>query len=544
MRARILAAVIGVGACLALEGDGAAAGAAPPMANELAAGAVVALEVEDLGAGLKRWRHSSVRAALERTAALEEMQKSRIFRKLSARATRLDEILGFELTLDRLILAAGRRAALGLYDVSDTRFVVIAETTAKEAERSPLWAARSRMERREHAGVSYFLVPETPRRSGAALALVGTRLVFGNDEKAFRQTLLLGARGAGVATRQAPGAALGDEPRYRRLLAASPRDLFARVFVDQARLSGTPQFDKRWIFDVDVARKVDAALLGVRFERDATVETRVYAFAPGTAAPPLAAPPAGVAFSRSDLRALVESLPAVPFGARRPTDAADAARRLAGLCGSAERADVERLRGVLAAARPTGLLEVADPAPRQGLRAHDRSGVTLLLASPGGLDAAALEAALAAARLRGLDVASGPSPAFAEDGGARVLRLPLVAELAVTVRRAGADGAALIVATDPELAARLHASHAAAAPRLAAPMVAALRLDLRQAGAHLGDVTRLLGARANWPARDARFYSESVAGLPAAFASVRDLVVIEYAAGGLHLVEAHYREGP
>jgi len=33
-----------------------------------------------------------------------------------------------------------------------------------------------------------------------------------------------------------------------------------------------------------------------------------------------------------------------------------------------------------------------------------------------------------------------------------------------------------------------------------------------------------------------------VAGLPAAWPAVRDLVVVEHAAGGLHLVEAHYRE--
>jgi hypothetical protein len=541
MRARTVASVLVVVTCLALRGDGAAAGGAPPMANELAAGAVVALEVEDLGGGLRRWRDSPVRAALARTAALAEMEKSRIFRKLSARATRLDEILGFELTLDRLILVAGRRAALGLYDVSDTKFVVIAETTAKEAERSPLWAARGRMERREHAGVPYFLVPETARRSGAALALVGNRLVFGNDEPAFRQTLLLGARAAGVATRAAPGPALGDEPRYRRLLAASPRDLFARVFVDQKRLTGTPQFDRRWIFDLDVTRRVDAALLGVRFERDETVETRVYAFAAGAAPPPLAAPPPGVAFGRSDPRAAIATLPAAPFGARRATDAADAARYLADICGSGEKADLERLRAVLAAARPTALVEVADPAPRQGLRTHDRTGVLLVLAQPGMLDAAALEAALATARLRGLDVAGGPRPAFADAGGARVLRLPLVAEHVVAVRRAGA---ALVVATDPELASRLDAASAAALPRLVAPVTPALRLDLGRAGAHLGEVTRLLAARSNWPARDARFYAESVAGLPAAWPTVRDLVVVEYAAGGLHLVEAHYRETP
>jgi hypothetical protein len=541
MRARMLAAVIVGFACLALRGDGAAAGAAPPMANELAAGAVVALEIEDLGGGLRRWRDSPLRAALERTQALAEMEKSRIFRKLSARATRLDEILGFELTLDRLILAAGRRAALGVYDVSDTKFVVIAETTARDAERSPLWAARARMERREHAGVPYFLVPATARRSGAALALVGNRLVFGNDEPAFRQTLLLGARAAGVAVRAAPGAALGDDPRYRRLLQASPRDLFARVFVDQKRLNGTPQFDKRWIFDVDLAKRVDAALLGVRFERDETVETRAYAFAPGAPLPPLAAPAPGVAFGRSDLARATDALPAAPFGARRPTDAADAARALADICSSGDKADLERLRAALAAARPTALLEIADPTPRQGLRTHDRNGVLLALARPDQLDAAALEAALQAARLRGLDVGGAPRPAFADAAGARVLRLPLVEEHVVTVRRAGA---ALVVATDPEIASRLEAVGAAALPRLAPPMVGALRLDLRRAGAHLGEVTRLLAARSNWPARDARFYAESVAGLPAAWPAVRDLVVVEYASGGLHLVEAHYREAP
>ncbi|HEY3352700.1 MAG TPA: hypothetical protein VGQ83_05595, partial [Polyangia bacterium] len=515
-----------------------------PMAGELAQGSLVTLELEDLSGGLTRWRGSKLRGALDGTAAYEEMRKARIFRKLSARVTGLEHVLDFTLTLDRLIVMAGRRAALGLYDVSDTRFVIVAETSTAEAERSPLWGARGRMERREHAGVPYFLIPDTPRRRGAALALVGDRLVFGNDLDAFRQTLLLAARAAGRATRQAPGPAVAADPRYRRLREASPRDLFARVFVDQSKLSGTRQFDDRWIFDPKVAATVDAALLGLRFDAGAVVETRAYTYGTPAGRPAITTPPPAAGFGHGDADALARALGFAPSVAVGPTDAAAAGRDLADLLGATAEADAKRLTGLLAPARPVRSVEVADPAARVGVRAYDRAAVALVLESPAALGGGLgpLEAAVLELATRGLAVGGTAGATWVDEGGLRVLRVPLVEERRLTLDLQ--PGGVLVVATDPDLARRVRAALGPLAPWLRPGAPLALRLDVARAGAYYASVTRLLASRGNWARRDAAFFAEGVAGLRDLWPDGQDLVIAGYGAGDLYLEEVHYRDRP
>jgi hypothetical protein len=539
MRPRIVMILVALTVALAARDHGRAAPGAPPMAAELPAGSLVTLEVEDLAAGLARWRDSQLRRALTTSEAYAELRKARVFRKLTSRVTGLEELLGTQLTLDRLILMAGRRAALGLYDVSDTSFVLVAETTAEAAGRSPLWGARSRMEPREHAGLAYFLAKPTPRRHGAAVALVGNRLVFGNDLDRFPEALLLAAKGAGVRARAAAGPAVADDPRYRRLAAASPPDLLARVFVDQARLSGTRQFDERWIFDPHLAATVDAALLGLRPGAGETVETRAYCYRAAAGRPAVTSPPPAAGFGHADAAALAPLLGFAPFVSARPTDAADAGRALGGLIGATTAAAQARLTALLAAAAPVRSVELAAPAAGSGLAAHDRAGIALVFAAPGRLDVAALEAAVLEGAAHGLAVGGATGATLVDEGGARVVRLPFVDELRPTLRL---EGGVLVVATDPELTRRL----ALALPRLAAytqvGAPVALRLDVPAAAAAYADVTGLLAARTNWSRTDAAFFSGSVAGLRALWPDAGAIIALGFGQGELYLEEVHYRD--
>jgi hypothetical protein len=539
MRTRMLIALTIAGVALFARDHGRAAGAPPPMARELAAGSLVTLELEDLAGGLARWRDSPLRGHLEKATAYEQMRTARIFRKLANRVAALEGVLGVQLTLDRLILMAGRRAALGVYDVSDTTFVVVAETTLADAQRSPLWGARARMQPREHAGVPYFLAPDTPKRRGAAVALVGNRLVFGNDLAAFRATLLLAARAAGVTARKAPGPAVADDPRYRRLMDASPRDLFARVFVLQSHLSGTRQFDDRWIFDPQVAATVDAALLGLRFGAGELVETRASTYRDPAERPAVTAPPPAAGFGHADVAALARGLAVAPFVSAGPTDAAAASHLLGDLCGVLDEAELKRLEAALAPARPVRALELADPTP-PGLRSYDRAAVVLALGDPAALGRAPLEALLLELTARGLGAGGGSGAAWTDEAGARVLRLPLVEERRLTLD--APEPGLLIVATDPDLARRARVALPPLRPALAPGAALLLRVDVARAGAHFAAVAGLLAARPNWSRRDAEFFSDSVGGLQGLWPEGEDVVAAGFGVGDLYLEEVHYRE--
>jgi hypothetical protein len=215
-------------------------------------------------------------------------------------------------------------------------------------------------------------------------------------------------------------------------------------------------------------------------------ETRVHLYDSGTPPPDAGKPAKGDA-----------ALPPLGFSVTvEPTDAARAAARVRRLLPDWELDDGEpearragdRLEGLLAAAQPTRALEVvtldggdgggtAMPWLRRG------GAIAIALAAPGALDLAAVEKTLAD-RLGG---------AFADADGARVLKLPLVDDwaLSLIVR----DGV-LVVATSPALALEVLRELPPKALTAEAPLRS--RLDVRAAEAGWRRLESVTGARESW----------------------------------------------
>ncbi len=540
----VLAAV-----AVALPGDAAPAPSPRSLAELLPDDAVAVVETDDLRALLKRWRDSKLHRGFERSRAEHDLERSRLYLRLAQNVGELEEVAGFGLSLDRLTQLAGHRSAIALYDVPSTSFVLVTELSSDEARRTDLFGQKGRMAQREHRGVKYLLKEGERGKSSLAVALVGERLIAGSDLKAFRGTLVLAARAAGVAVAPAKDdpSPLAEHPDFSSLDKLAPR-VPVRMWVNQRMVSGTHYFDDYWIFGKETGADMDAAMVTFEPGDDLAVESRLYLYADGKR--PDVAEDARVEIGRADAAGAVAALPpAPPFASAWPADGDGAARAIVELlprgAPSEDGVAPAPIAAALAPAKPRRVLEVVDPShPKNGFAEH-HGALAVALAAPDALDAKALEKALAQAvapRVTG----AGSELAFTDDGAGadavRALALPLVSEWALAWKRAGA---ALVIGTDPaacrKLAAALADPKAAALLGPSAPRL--YRLEVERAGAVWRDVTRTLAQRQNWSdSADSDLYEKSIGGLFDVAKDWKRVVAVGYARGPqLYIEEVQYR---
>jgi hypothetical protein len=529
-----------------LPGDAAVADAPRSLAELLPDNAVALLETDDLRALLKRWNSSKLHRNFEKSRAANELRKTHLYLRLAQNVEEIEAVAGFGLSLERLTQVAGHRSAVALYDVPSTSFVLVTELTSDEARRTDLFGPRGqmagRMAAREHRGVKYLLKSGDHGKASLAVALVGERLIAGTDLEAFRGTLVLAARAAGLPVAPAarggdptPLAAYGD---YASLDAVAPKAPI-QLWVNQKHVAGSHYFDDYWIFGKESGARIEAARVALAPGDDLTVETRLYLYEDG-ARPDVKKDDAGEV-GRADVPAAAAALPsAPPFASAFPADSAHAAAALVELLPRGEGADElpspDAIAAALEPAKPRRAVEALEPSHPKGGFAEHHAAIALGLAAPDALDGKALEAALAAEVQK--RVTGGGELAFADAGdGVRALGLPLVSEWSLAWKRAGG---ALVVATDPAAAKRLAAA-------LAAPATARLldagaprlyRLDVDRAGATWKDATRTLAQRGNFAdPNDAELFEKSIGGLFDVVKDTRRVVALGYARGPRQYVE-------
>lgn len=544
-------------------GDNATADAPRTLAGLLPAGALAALEVDDLGALLDRWMKSRLHKDFEDSAAERQLEHSRLYLRLERNLAEVEEAAGLSLSLERLQKLGGHRSAIALYQLPTTSFVLITELSPEEARASTWFDQKGRLEPREHRGVKYLYREGARGQATLAVALVGNRLLAGTDIPAFRGALVLTARAAGLAVAppapgqpQDPGSgpeSLAADPRHRALLGATPPAAPITVWVSGEALASR-YFDSYWIFGkTDIfGRGVRAAWLTLTPGEDLTVETRTLLYAEGTR-PAVAAGAAsggGTVVGQSDVPGQVAPLPGAPiFAAAHPTDASAAGAALTELLplpGGPEISakTAEALAMVLGPARPDRALEVLDPARAKGGPMQHHAGLVLALRAPASFDAAHFEAALLGALAPGLGAPSGSTLAFTDEGGRRSLKLPLVpaSEWSLTWQLRGDR---LLVATEAAGVTRLAEAlaHAevnrlldAAAPRL-------YRLDLGRAATVWRDTTRMLALRKNWNSEEnADLFTKTIGGLFTMVKDTRRVLAYGYAQGtDIYVEEVQYR---
>lgn len=552
--------LLALGLC---RGDNATADAPHTLAGLLPAGALAALEVDDLGALLDRWMKSRLYKDFEDSAAERQLEHSRLYLRLERNLAEVEEAAGFSLSLERLQKFGGHRSAIALYQLPTTSFVLITELSPEEARASTWFEQKGRLEPREHRGVKYLYREGARGQATLAVALVGNRLLAGTDIPAFRGALVLAARAAGLAVAPpvpgqpqdlGPGPeSLDADPRHRALLGAAPPAAPITVWVSGEALASR-YFDSYWIFGkADIlGRGVRAAWLTLTPGEDLTVETRTLLYAEGTrpAVATGASAGKGTVVGQSDVPGQVAPLPGAPiFAAAYPTDASAAGMALTELLPLPEGSEMlaktaDALAMALGPARPDRALEMLDPARAKGGPMQHHASLVLALRAPASFDAARFEAALLGALAPGLGAQGGNPLAFTDEGGRRSLKLPLVpaSEWSLTWQLRGDR---LLVATEAAGAARLaealgraEVNHLldAAAPRL-------YRLDLGRAATVWRDTTRMLALRKNWNSEEnADLFTKTIGGLFTMVKDTRRVLAYGYAQGpDLYVEEVQYR---
>jgi hypothetical protein len=461
---------------------GAGAAASDEPMKLLPSGAVVALESSDLGALLGRWLGSDLRRRFDASAAKDELGKGMLSLRLADRLGALERLAGFELDAERLRLLVGRRAAIGLFDLGETSFVLVAEIADRDLAKTPFAAVAKRAPRRRYQGVEYFLASDGRARGPSlAFALIGRHLVVGNSLEPFHDALVLVAQAEGVAL--APGTkvpvSIFDGNDYQALRRASPAQAPGRVFVRLDAIAGTHHFNDFWLWNwagwplggapSPAPDGIATSLLSLTFDEDGAHETRAH----------LVADPSALRAQLPDSGGRTGAAPSVSAGMCRRLPAAaitsveaadpDAGRigarleRLLPALGPGGPAAAPALARALAPAAPGRWIElvtVDGPGPGARVLAPRRGGaIAVSLGAPDKLIPATFEAALAdaltarAGHLVPVGFAQAPGPGLA----ARQLALPLVdpSEWALTVIPPHPGASWLIVATSADRARAL-----------------------------------------------------------------------------------------
>jgi hypothetical protein len=568
---RLLASLAVAAAALvvALLVHGGAGGATPTpstIARGLPGGAVAYLEAPDLRALLAAYRGSAMRRAFDGSRADASMRQGLLFLRLGERVAALEQIAGFELTWDRLLALVGKDAGLAVYDLPDTRFVLVSRLAAGELTAAPLLQARQRFAGRKHAGLEFF-VHEKPGQPTLAFAVLGDRLLVSNDLPHFRDALVLTAREIGQKVDGKAAAPLAADPFFPGLLAASPADASLRVFVRLDRIRGTHHFDDFWIFDWATGGAsprldgLEATLLSARVGAAGRAsETRVSAVAADRRDRVLAGLPKAPG---ADLDAACAALPP---GLLTSVSQGDAARRLLWLLPYADRVDdwgaptgedprlaaAPALEAVLArsgAGRVLDVVSLSTTTRPDGATVVRRHGaVAVRLATPGALDVPALEAALVAPVSAALGRRISLAFTQATDSSGRFtlhgLRIPLVeaSEWQLTLIPPGPSSPWLIVATSAagaaDLATRL--GQPALAGHLEAGAPACGRIDLLTARARWTDLAATL-ERGPWSAEESRALVTQV--VPDLFAALglREVITVAHRRDEYHVEQVEYR---
>lgn len=549
--ASLLCSLLVCATLLAIPGDHATAGPPSSLATLLPNGAVTLLEVEDLRALIGRWNTAELRRNLAASQAAEEVARSRLYLRLARNLGEVEDLLGYGITLERLAQLGGHRSAIAFYDLATTSFVFVSELTAGELKAGDWFEQRRRMEERQHRGVAYGIKPSSQGKAALALAIVGERLIVGTDIEAFRGTLVLAARAAGLpVTIALPGQAdpvpLGEGPDYRALLMLAPRRAPVHVWVSRDALASR-YFDNYWLFGPGGGRGIRAAWLALEPGRP-TRETRIYRYEDlrsSQAARPRVGRDDATEIGASDLTARLALLPpSTLYASAHPTHAADAAQAILELMPAPRPRDgvdpVERLRRVIEPWQVHRAIEVIDPevettAKWQEGRWTNEAAVALGLEAQQGFAAAQFEGALL--DLLALQPVVGAEVGFVERDGLRVLELPLIEEWKLSWLR---QGDALVVGTSPTACLRL--AQAVAPPnggrllRSDAPLI--YRLDLRRASAIWEANLEVLRDHPSWTdPRHADLFGRTVTGLFHLDRELHDVTAFGYARGERDYVE-------
>jgi len=210
------------------------------LATLMPSGALLYVHADDFAGLLGEWNQSKVKQEWLASDNYAVFQQSNLFSKLGGVYGEYGAAIGFAPLLNDIGAIAGHESALALYDIREAQFVYISRVDEPELDKARLWSMRGKFERREVAGIPFWL--RSDPASGRTVAFTfakGLLFVATRDDLAAR-SLALAAGGSDPS--------LASQSWYRDATAASagkPGEL--RMVMNLEALAKSVYFRSYWV---------------------------------------------------------------------------------------------------------------------------------------------------------------------------------------------------------------------------------------------------------------------------------------------------------
>ena len=236
------------------------------LASAVPPGALVYLEVRDLGGRLQQFLGTDFAKGFAKNRVFKDFSTSKLYNKLADRISEMEEATGFGLSLERLGEVAGGRSAFALYDIGELQFLFLSKMPLEKLAASALWDLRSSFEERQVEGRHYYFKADPDGRTALMFAVVGDTLIAGTDLMRFEAAL-------GLLEKE--GNSLAAEAKFAQAFPAGFELEDAALYIDQETISATPHFRSYWIFgNQEELSRVKRVAIGMRFGDNGIVESR------------------------------------------------------------------------------------------------------------------------------------------------------------------------------------------------------------------------------------------------------------------------------
>lgn len=209
------------------------------LARWMPQGALLFLEGKDFAGLLHDWTASPEKQSWLKSDNYEAFSRSRLFMRLQAAQQEFATAAGVPPNTGFLAEVAGKRTALGIYNIGELEMLYITELPSAQATQSGIWQQRSTFEPRESAGEQFFVRTDPQSGRTVAFAVKGDYLIL-----ATRDDLVAGALSAMKGEKTAT---IDREGWFADALknAKDPGDL--RMVMHLEEIAKTPHFRTYWI---------------------------------------------------------------------------------------------------------------------------------------------------------------------------------------------------------------------------------------------------------------------------------------------------------
>ena len=253
------------------------------LAEVMPRGAMVYVQATDLGALMKTWLASPVRAQFYDSSSFAAFQKSHVYLKLQDRKKDFETAIGVGLDEKRLAELAGRASAVSVYDIGKLEIVFVTEVPRARAVASALFKQAPQFSERSADGTAYYVRDVTT--DGGRLnqqfcfAYLDGKLIVTTTEGLMIRAIS-NAKSTGADSLSSDVLALAEQ-------AGGFSAHEVTMWLDQTRLNRNRYFGNYWIHPnaERALANIESGLIDLRITREGMNEQRW--FKTGVGAPAL-----------------------------------------------------------------------------------------------------------------------------------------------------------------------------------------------------------------------------------------------------------------